>query len=174
MEEWRPIPGYEKLYEVSNKGRVRTVPQIIGWNSSHGYSYVYLARALRCGGKLKLGRQSDGKALIHRLVALVFLGSCPDGMEVNHKDGNGQNNDVTNLEYMTRSQNVKHAYTIGLRPRRYGEVATRSTISDATRRKIVSLYRPWHRVFSLRALARRLRVSVGAIRWTLEHKEMWG
>jgi hypothetical protein len=50
---------------------------------------------------------------IHRIVAELFIGPCPPGMEVNHRDGDKQNNRAENLEYVTRKQNMAHAKDIG-------------------------------------------------------------
>ncbi len=52
--------------------------------------------------------------LVHRLVAMAFLGPIPDTLDVNHIDGDKKNNAVANLEYMTRQQNLAHAVRIGL------------------------------------------------------------
>lgn len=54
-------------------------------------------------------RQERNYILLHRLVWMVANGEVPDGMEVNHKDGNKHNNRLSNLELITRSDNVKHA-----------------------------------------------------------------
>lgn len=70
----------------------------------------------------------DGNHLtifIHRLVAEVFIGPRPAGTEVNHKDGNKQNPIVTNLEYVTHLENVRHAIRIGRRRMKFSDYAIR-------------------------------------------------
>lgn len=72
----------------------------INYNTTHGYARVTI----------------DGKTgSLHRLIMETFIGKS--GLEVNHIDGNKKNNDIHNLEYVNRSQNVKHAYDNGLVPR---------------------------------------------------------
>jgi hypothetical protein len=105
VEEWRPVVGYEGLYEVSNLGRVQRGDRLRKLSpNDYGYIVVQLWR--------------DGQYrqfLVHVLVAAAFLGPCPDGYEVNHKHGDKADNRASELEYMTRSDNNKHAYTTGLR-----------------------------------------------------------
>lgn len=110
MEEvWKPIEGTDGKYEVSNLGRVmskmqrnpRIMPQTI---QRSGYHYVML----HVNNKPTCRR-------VHRLVAQAFLPN-PDNMkEVNHKDGNKDNNRADNLEWCTRSHNVKHSFDMGLK-----------------------------------------------------------
>lgn len=100
METWKPVVGYESHYQVSDFGKVRRISS--GRILKPGRMTVgYLFVALCVDGKPKL--QS-----IHRLVAAAFIGNCPDGHQVNHRDGNKLNNVVTNLEYVTRSENIQH------------------------------------------------------------------
>lgn len=117
METWKPIAGYEGYYEVSNKGRVRSLgrikrngrranPRMLNPKKQHnGYLNVHLFDA---DGACKSFK-------IHRLVAAAFLSNPEGKAQVNHKDGNKANNFVENLEWMTASENQEHAHkTLGI------------------------------------------------------------
>ena len=98
---WMPAFGFERFYEVSNQGDVRR----IGSNKC-------LAKNLMGAGYVKADLWVDNKKTqtsVHRLVALTFLPPSHDGMEVNHKDGDKTNNHVSNLEWVTKSENEKHS-----------------------------------------------------------------
>lgn len=111
MEIWKDIKGYEGLYQVSDHGRVKSkkVP-IKKPNLSGRYPYINLFK----NGKYKT-------FYIHRLVAIHFIGESD--LVVNHKDGVKTNNHVSNLEYCTQSQNIRHAWSNGLSKARRGELA---------------------------------------------------
>lgn len=109
MEIWKDVPSWEGLYEVSNFGRCRSVRtgkiKPLDVNNC-GYS------RLQCyDGKRRQ------KLFVHRLVALLFVDGYKDGLVVNHKDGDKSNNMFSNLEWVTRSDNNKHAFHIGLKDR---------------------------------------------------------
>ena len=93
-EEWRPVPGWEATHEVSDRGRVRSRTRVLTQRDDRGYAQV----TLRHRDRLK-------SYLVHRLVALAFLGPRPDGMEVCHGDGNKRNNTPANLRYGTPRDN---------------------------------------------------------------------
>lgn len=106
MENWRPINGWEDKYEVSNTGLIRNVingKMLLQHDNGVGYKRVQLWRD-GFGGK---------KEYVHRLVADAFLPRRNDRGEVNHKDGNRSNNAVGNLEWVTSSENTKHAVYSG-------------------------------------------------------------
>lgn len=121
FEGWCPVLGYEGLYEVSSQGRVRRIGRAARAGKGRGGGVVrgrILTSTLYRKGYRKVQLWRDGcwrNVGIHQLVAAVFIGPCPKGHEINHKDGVKHNNCTDNLEYVTRSGNVKHAYMTGLR-----------------------------------------------------------
>src|SRR4051794_959304 len=96
--EWRPIKGYEGLYEVSNDGRVRRVQQCLKPAYTKGYAHVTLCKE----GEVRTLR-------ITRLVAETFIPNPEGKPQVNHKNGNPANDSITNLEWATASENTQHA-----------------------------------------------------------------
>jgi hypothetical protein len=111
LEEWRPF--FEGIYLVSNLGNIRRADGRVKKSSISNNGY-------RIFGAFKEGARKN--ILVHRAVAECFMGACPSGLEVNHKDGNKLNNCAENLEYVTRSVNQKHAVRLGLSkpsPNRY-------------------------------------------------------
>lgn len=116
-EEWKSIKGYETLYEVSNYGNVKSLSRV---KKNHSKLQIIHGKTLKPEktrlGYLRVGLSRDGKEkkfLIHRLVADAFIGKN-NGLEINHKDGNKANNHVSNLEWVTRRENIKHAFETGL------------------------------------------------------------
>lgn len=108
MEEiWKDVSGYEGLYQVSSFGNVRKFKNhfILKKGKHHkGYLYVSLTKS-----------KINKKVKIHRIVALSFLDNPENKTQVNHKDGNKQNNILSNLEWTTPSENLKHAWDNKLR-----------------------------------------------------------
>lgn len=98
--EWRPIAGYEGLYEVSDDGRVRT--------RKSGHYRLRKIKTNPITGYCELALNKDGVSKthrVHRLVAQAFLDNPDDLPCVNHKDENKQNNCVDNLEWCTVKYN---------------------------------------------------------------------
>lgn len=124
-EIWKDIPGYEGRYQASTHGRIRSLDRYVRV-VSHGTEAKRLIKGqvlrpapYEKGGHLSvvLGSKAHGSP-VHRLIALTFIGPCPDGCEVCHNDGNPKNNAVENLRYDTRSNNIKDAYMMnGVRGR---------------------------------------------------------
>lgn len=118
-EIWKEIKNYEKCYEVSNLGRVRSLARKVNsrWGKCRtakgmilkpattrdGYYYVDLKR-----------NQKSNKQRINRLVAIAFIDNPCNKLQVNHINGNKKDNRVENLEWCTQSENQKHAFRTGL------------------------------------------------------------
>lgn len=115
--KWKPVKGFENLYEVSEDGRIKTIERIIvlpthsylkkekiltQFKDGRGYMHV----------KLYDGKGKPKSLCTHRIVASTFIFNNDIKLEVNHIDGNKLNNNVSNLEWCTRGENIKHAYTL--------------------------------------------------------------
>ena len=119
-EEWRPIEGYDGAYEVSNYGNIRSLDRYISgaFDSKRFIKGVEIKSCLTGNGYLGFNLVKDGKSKtskVHRVVANAFIENEHNKPEVNHKDGNKHNNNVSNLEWVTVGENQSHAYKIGLR-----------------------------------------------------------
>lgn len=122
MEEiWKDVKGYEGLYQVSNMGKVKSFPRQY---SIHKKPFIMKQRVTHKGYlTLSLCKNSIQKnKMVHRLVAEVFIPNSTNLPQVNHKDGNKQNNHVENLEWCDNSYNQLHANRIGLNENRIKRV----------------------------------------------------
>jgi hypothetical protein len=141
MENWRPVPGYEGIYSVSDLGNVRAEDRISACGrklKSHPCK-----PNLRDGRYLGVGLCKDGKMTtfaVHVLVAHAFIGPRPHGQEINHKSGDKTDNGARNLEYCSQKENILHAYRIGLSP--IGSDHGRAKVTDDQVREIRSLAIP--------------------------------
>ncbi|WP_082986317.1 NUMOD4 motif-containing HNH endonuclease [Mycobacterium gordonae] len=120
-ERWLPACGWEGIYEVSDKGRVRSIGRTV--HSSDGRTYALCGQYLRQfpmkkgTGHLfvrlsRPGIQPQTKS-VHRLVLTAFAGPGPDGTECCHFDGDPTNNCIENLYWGTRSQNMQDRFRHG-------------------------------------------------------------
>lgn len=111
---WKPVPGYEGLYEVSSSGEVRSLPRTDsrGRRVSGGFLSI---RTHPSGHKqVKLSRDgSSVTAKLHQVVLTAFAGPRPEGCEVLHNDGNPANNAAANLRWGTRSENLRDSVRHG-------------------------------------------------------------
>jgi hypothetical protein len=150
--EWKPVTGFEGVYLISNTGLVKSVERAVRNTkksirivkeqlmSAHPTGTVdYLYTRLNKNGKCKI-------AAVHRLVAEAFVPNPDNKPMVNHIDGNKLNNHFSNLEWVTCSENHKHAFNIGLRSieklakvmigTKYNSVSKYHNVSwDSTRKK---------------------------------------
>lgn len=101
-EIWKDIPWWEWLYTVSNFWRVICLSSWKlkkWWLSKCGYAHIWFWK-----------KWNSKIYMIHRLVAIVFIKNVDNKPQVNHKDWDKQNNCSSNLEWVTCSENIKHAY----------------------------------------------------------------
>lgn len=110
-EEWRPVPGWDGMYEVSSLGRVRSLARVVA--RSDGRTQTFPAKLRKAcpvnGGYLAVHLCRNGKPQsfpIHRLVALAFLGPPPPQMEVCHGDGDRRNNELSSLRWGSHHDNL--------------------------------------------------------------------
>ena len=112
MERWRLVVGFEGGYEVSDLGRVRRV----GAGRGSRVDRVLRTRANNSGYQV-VGlwmRNRPFHRLLHRLVAVAFLGTVPPGHEVNHINLTKSDCRAANLEYVTRGENLRHRAAVGI------------------------------------------------------------
>jgi hypothetical protein len=106
IEKWRPVVGFEGLYEISDQGRLRSVPRVDKRGHVRGghlmktsYRGLYVGATVAKAGK-KFNRY------IHRMVLEAFDDPCPAGMEACHWDDDHGNNRLSNLRWGTKDANV--------------------------------------------------------------------
>lgn len=190
--QWRPVVGFEDLYEVSNLGEVKSLAH--SRVMPNGGVRIYAETILK---NRTIGRSIRNTAwkpyqqavlyysskpktyMIHRLVAQAFITNPQNKPEVNHIDNNPLNNNVSNLEWVTRSENTIHAIAInpafcksfGRRmahrvPR--GEKQHNAKLTDEKILKIRSKYIP--NIYSLSRLAEEYQVSKKLVLLIIQNK----
>ena len=147
--KWMPIKRLDGRFLISENGDIKNTKtgNILKQNTINGYLCV----VVRMGG-----RDSQSFALkAHREVAIAFISNPDNKEQVNHIDGNKLNNVVTNLEWVTAKENIRHAFDTGLATARCGENIGNAVLTEDLILKIRSEYIPRDRTYGLRALARK-------------------
>lgn len=117
IENWRPVVGWEGLYEISDQGRVRSLDRLIEF--ADGRRRLFHGKILKHGfskgyPRVNLSRDDVAYcALIHQMVLASFVGPVPEGQEVRHFDGNRKNCTLGNLLYGAPSENYADRVRIG-------------------------------------------------------------
>jgi len=162
IELWKSIPGYEGIYEVSNLGRVRSLDRLR--KNPNGMA-KFKGRIItgNHGGKhyFQVALHKDGRKQyysVHRLVAEAFIPNPDNKPQVNHIDGNKQNNVYTNLEWATPSENILHSFRTGLNPCS-GEKNVNAKLNPDIIAKIRSEYIKGQRGSGLLALSKKYGVA---------------
>lgn len=137
LEKWLPVVGYERLYEVSDLGRVRSLPRKV----PSGHTSLSKPRFYTVRGKILSATPSNGYLVnvlhkdgipwstsIHRLVAVAFVPNPLGHPQVNHIDGDRKNNLAANLEWCDAQGNADNAVQRGVVKR--GEAHYRAALTD--------------------------------------------
>lgn len=146
-EEYKDIPGYEGKYQISNLGKIKSLPKT--WNTT---------MAIRTSKERILKQSKDRKGYfkvilckspdehkterVHRLLAITFIENPDNKQYINHIDGNKENNSLDNLEWVTHQENCQHAQDTGLNKARYStkqkEAARKTGLSNKGRKRKVA------------------------------------
>lgn len=121
-EIWKPVVGFEGLYEVSDQGRVRSLDRIVILHRKDGpRPWRYRGRLLKAtvaSHSYPTVKLPDGNGhCIHILILEAFIGPCPIGMECLHADGDKTNARLSNLRWGTAFENSQDSITHGVIPR---------------------------------------------------------
>lgn len=131
-EIWKDIKNYEGYYQVSNTGKIRSLDRYIISKLKNTDKVKIKGKTLKLvirGSYYSIQLFKNGKynqRPIHRIVAETFIANVQNKPQINHIDGNKLNNYIDNLEWCTQSENMKHAYDIGLKTKRYGKYNDKS------------------------------------------------
>lgn len=141
---WKDIPGYEGLYQISRRGQVKSLGRKITDNRGRitERKDIIKINQVDMRGYYRIQLKKDGilkNFRIHRLIALAFIPNPGKKKCINHKDANKKNNRISNLEWCTHKENIRHAFTNKLVYRARGEKCANSTISDTQAEQIASL-----------------------------------
>lgn len=178
-EQWRPVVGYEGLYEVSDQGRVRSLDKVVNLPADGGrhpspYSRYAKGRVLKpcptSRGYLSVALYRDNRPkshLVQHLVTTAFLGPRPEGMQVCHGPAGKGDNSLVNLCYGTASKNNgEDKRRDGTAP--IGEANPRSKLTEEDARTIIQFRGYLPQQF----LAMQYGVSIGTIR-SIQQGRTW-
>lgn len=159
-EEWRDIEGYEGMYQVSNLGNVRGLNRVD--STGRKRKERILKPKVTSSGYHQAGLCKNSKVtnhLIHRLVAVAFIDNPDNKKTVNHKDGCKSNNKLMNLEWLTASENNKHAFSVGLKSAK----GSKNSQSKFTEEDIPVIFRLYRQGLSQKKIADKFNVQQQSI-----------
>jgi len=155
---WKEVKGYEGLYEVSNQGHVKSLDRFD--RLGRKCKGQVLKQALFKNGYLYVCLYKDGSPKrsfqVHRLVAKSFIANPENKPQVNHIDGDKTNNSTDNLEWSTRSENMRHAIVTGLKDMPNGEEHWSSKLTES---QVLEIYIRVHKGETQQKLADEFKIG---------------
>lgn len=174
MEIFKPIIGFEKYYQVSNKGNIKSIQRVI--TRKNGIKQTVQERLLKqsinSNGYPYCVLFINGKGYhvrVHRCVAEAFLKNIENKPCVNHVDGDKKNNCVENLEWVSHLENNTHALTHGLRQSTKGEIHGKAKLKESDIKNIIAL----KGVLSSRKVAEKYNLSSHTTILRIWRKQNW-
>ena len=167
-EVWRAVPGWEGLYEVSNLGRARSLNRPGRPGVGHQPRKGRVMKSTSVGPSRSsdhyqvIWLKSNGKrkqCFLHRLVLEAFVGSAPEGWCCNHKDGDKENNALSNLEWCTPLENILHARRTGLR----FDIGEDHPYAILTNKQVLSMRRMYKEGMTQTVLAEKFGTSLSTV-----------
>lgn len=177
MEIWKDVKGYEGVYQVSNLGNVKSLDREV--NSRYGGKRKVEGVLLKFlpdkdnYSRVNLKKNQKGKTiLVHRLVAAAFIDNKENKPQVNHINGIKNDNNVENIEWVTLSENRRHAYDTGLQNgiNRRGE---KNNFSKMTKKQVLEIRSTYKKgVVTYKELSAKFNISSGCI-GSIIRKKSW-
>ncbi len=147
MEQWRDIPGYEGIYQASTLGNIRTCVGKTTYSEHHGircWKQRILKQKRTANKKGRLDARvtlwKDGKEktwLVARLVGLAWCAGYAKGLTINHLNGNPLDNRADNLEWVSLTDNIRHAFATNLN--RCAEKVTLTSVGSSNKLEFYSM-----------------------------------
>lgn len=149
-EKWRPVVGFEGEYDVSNLGRVRSLPRVIVRRDGVRLKVkgrMLAPRLAKCGGYHRVGLVGESEDYIHRLVLEAFVGPCPPDHSCCHDNGDPTDNHLSNLRWGTQGDNESDKVRHGRSNR--GERCSMAKLTASQARYALEANAPAHDVARL-------------------------
>ena len=166
-EIWKDIKDFEGMYQVSNFGRFKSLSRLknCGIYGKYMHKEFIMKQNERKGYlSILLYKSNDYKAKLpsHVLVANHFIENNEDKRTVNHIDGNKKNNKISNLEWLSDSEQQLHAVSIGLRENAIGE---KSNFSKLTEKSVLEIRKLFKNNISINEISKIYNISKNNIRY---------
>ncbi len=171
MSLFNEIPGYEGYYEIDRKGSVRSIKRVIKTEKGNiTINSKNIKPRNNNNGYLEIRLSKDGKTktkFIHRLLAMTYINNINNKPEVNHINGTKLDNRLDNLEWVTKSENMQHAYKTGLIRPKGIKVIDKVTGEEFTSIKLAAKKRN----INYQTMQRHLSGKVQKVKHFLQYKE---